>query len=44
MTKITDCLKDNASFTTMLTTLGFNVAERNRFSTDGFTAMEILSL
>ena len=28
----------------MLTTLGFNAAEKNRFSTDGFTTMEIFSL
>ena len=43
MTTITDRFRDNASFTTMLTTLGSNGAEINRFSTDRFATMDILS-
>ena len=39
MATITDRFRDNTSFTTMLTTLGFNVVERNIFSTGGFTTM-----
>ena len=44
MATITDHFRDNASFTTMLTTLGFNAAVRNILSTDGFPTIKILSL